>query len=92
MPPRPRVVPSPHEEALLALINQARQNPLAVAASMGMDPEKILKDLPELEKILKEGLPPVTFNGNLYEAARAHTQDMFANGYYSHDLPRRPGL
>ena len=54
--------PSPQEEALLALINQARQNPLAVAASMGMDPEKILKDLPELEKILKEGLPPVTFN------------------------------
>ena len=75
------------DEALLALINQARQNPLAVAASMGMDPEKILKDLPELEKILKEGLPPVTFNGNLYEAARAHTQDMFANGYYSHVSP-----
>ncbi len=81
------VVPSPQDEALLALINQARQNPLAVAASMGMDPEKILKDLPELEKILKEGLPPVTFNGNLFEAARAHTADMFANGYYSHVSP-----
>ncbi len=80
-------LPSPQDEALLALINQARQNPLAVAASMGMDPEKILKDLPELEKILREGLPPVTFNGNLFEAARAHTQDMFANGYYSHDSP-----
>ncbi len=35
-------VPSAQGEALLALINQARQNPLAVAASMGMDPEKIL--------------------------------------------------
>ncbi|HEY5498353.1 MAG TPA: CAP domain-containing protein, partial [Syntrophales bacterium] len=80
-------LPSPQDEALLALINQARQNPLAVAASMGMDPEKILKDLPELEKILREGLPPVTLNGNLSEAARAHTQDMFANGYYSHDSP-----
>ena len=80
-------LPSPHDEALLALINQARQDPLAVAASMGMDPEKILKDLPELEKILKEGLPPVTFNGNLSDAARAHTQDMFAKGYYSHDSP-----
>jgi uncharacterized protein YkwD len=80
-------LPSPQDEALLALINQARQNPLAVAASMGMDPEKILKDLPELEKILREGLPPVTFNGNLSETARAHTQDMFANGYYSHDSP-----
>jgi len=80
-------LPSPQDEALLALINQARQNPLAVAASMGMDPDKILKDLPELEKILREGLPAVTFNGKLYEAARAHTQDMFANGYYSHDSP-----
>ena len=80
-------VPSPHDEALLALINQARQNPLAVAASMGMDPEKILQDLPELEKILKEGLPPVTSNGNLFNAARAHTQDMLANGYYSHVSP-----
>jgi hypothetical protein len=79
--------PSTHEEALLALINQARQNPLAVAASMGMDTEKILKDLPQLETILKGGLPAVTFNGNLYETARAHTQDMLANGYYSHDSP-----
>jgi uncharacterized protein YkwD len=80
-------LPSPQDEALLALINQARQNPLAVAASMGMDPDKILQDLPELEKILREGLPAVTFNGNLSDAARAHTQDMFANGYYSHDSP-----
>jgi uncharacterized protein YkwD len=52
-----------------------------------MDPEKILKDLPALEKILKEGLPPVTFNGTLFEVARAHTQDMFASGYYSHVSP-----
>jgi uncharacterized protein YkwD len=80
-------LPSTHEEALLALINQARQNPLAVAASMGMDPEKILRDLPELETILKDGLPAVAFNGNLYETARAHTQDMLTNGYYSHDSP-----
>jgi uncharacterized protein YkwD len=52
-----------------------------------MDPEKILKDLPEVEKILREGLPPVTFNGNLSDAARSHTKDMFAHGYYSHDSP-----
>jgi uncharacterized protein YkwD len=84
-------LPSTHEEALFALINQARQDPLAVAASMGMDTEKILKDLPELATILKEGLPAITFNGKLYEAARAHTQDMFANGYYSHDSPNGLG-
>jgi len=78
-------LPSSHDEALLALINQARLNPLAVAASMGIDPGKIVTDLPELETILKEGLPPVTFNQNLYEAARAHTQEMLAHGYYLHD-------
>ncbi|MHB8773161.1 MAG: CAP domain-containing protein [Syntrophales bacterium] len=81
------VAPSPQEEALLGLINQARLNPLAVAAAMGMDPEKILQDLPELEKILKEGLPPVTFNGTLHATARAHTADMFANSYYSSVAP-----
>ncbi len=81
------VIPSPQDEALLALINEARQNPLAVAASLGMDPEKILRDLPELEKILKEGLLPLTFNAKLAEAARAHTGDMFARGYYSHISP-----
>ncbi|MHB8910682.1 MAG: CAP domain-containing protein [Syntrophales bacterium] len=79
--------PTPYDDALLALINQARQNPLGVAASMGMDPEKILQDLPGLEKILRDGLPPVVLNGNLYEAARAHTQDMFANNFYSHLSP-----
>jgi hypothetical protein len=75
------------DEALLALINAARQNPLAVAAAYGMDPEKILSDLPQLEKILKEGLPPLTSNAVLAGAACAHTGDMFAQGYYSHLSP-----
>jgi hypothetical protein len=81
------VLPSLQEDALLALINQARKNPLGVAAAMGMDPAKILQDLPELEQILKEGLPPLTFNSTLYAVASAHTQDMFANNYYSHTSP-----
>ena len=78
------VLPSEHERALLELINQARENPLVVALSMGLDPDEIVKDLPELETILTDGLPPVTFNGNLYDAAGAHTADMLAGGYYSH--------
>jgi uncharacterized protein YkwD len=81
------VAPSPQDEALLALINEARQNPLAAAAAIGMDPEKVLRDLPELEKILREGLPPLTFNAAIFAAARAHTQDMLANNYYSHVSP-----
>jgi hypothetical protein len=58
--------------------------PLEVAASFGLDPEQILKDFPELRDILIYGLPPLTFNRNLYAAASAHSQDMLENGYYSH--------
>ena len=81
------VCPSEHERALLELINEARENPLAVALSMGLDPDEIVKDLPELENILTDGLPAVSFNRDLYDAACAHTEDMFARGYYSHDSP-----
>jgi uncharacterized protein YkwD len=76
-------VPSQHEEDLLQLINEARENPLAVATSLGMDADQILKDLPELEDILINGLPPLSFNENLYAAAGAHTRDMLENNYYS---------
>ena len=77
-------VPSRHEQDLLQLINQARENPLAVATSLGMDAGQILQDLPELEDILINGIPPLSFNENLYAAAGAHTQDMLENNYYSH--------
>lgn len=77
-------VPSQHEQDLLQLINEARENPLIVATSLGMDADQILKDLPELEDILINGLPPLSFNENLYAAAGAHTRDMLEHGYYSH--------
>ncbi|HPQ43691.1 MAG TPA: CAP domain-containing protein [Syntrophales bacterium] len=72
---------------LIQLINQARLRPLDVATSLGMDPEQILADLPELQDTLKAGLPPLTFNADLYKAARAHVEDMLENGYYLHDSP-----
>ena len=77
-------VPSQHEQDLLQLINEARENPLIVATSLGMDAEQILQDLPELKDILTNGLPPLSFNENLYAAAGAHTRDMLEHGYYSH--------
>ena len=73
-----------HEQDLLQLINEARENPLIVATSLGMDADQILKDLPELKDILTKGLPPLSFNESLYAAAGAHTRDMLENGYYSH--------
>jgi uncharacterized protein YkwD len=73
------------EAAFFQLINQARENPLEMAASLGMDPEQVLADFPEWHDLLTHGLPPLTFNTTLAEAARAHAADMLARGYYSHD-------
>jgi len=69
----------------LELINDAREDPLNMATSMGMDADQILQDFPELRDILTDGLPPLSFNQNLYEAASAHTKDMLDKGYYAHD-------
>lgn len=79
------VTVSPHEQALLELINEAREDPLNMATSLGMDADQILQDFPELRDILTDGLPPLSFNQNLYEAASAHTRDMLKKNYYAHD-------
>jgi uncharacterized protein YkwD len=83
--PVPDPVISVPEATLLQLINQARQNPLTVAASLGLDPQQILADFPEFRDPLTQGLSPLTFSRSLYKAARAHAEDMLANGYFSHD-------
>ena len=67
------------------MINEAREDPLNMATSMGMDADQILQDFPELRDILTNGLSPLSLNQNLYEAASAHTKDMLKKGYYSHD-------
>ena len=77
--------PSEYEVAFLGMINEARENPLATASFLGMDPDQILLDFPELEEILTKGLPPLTFHKNLYEAAKNHTADMFKKGYYAYN-------
>ena len=47
------VVPSDDEKALMGLINEARHDPLGMAKTLGMDPDQVLADLPELADILK---------------------------------------
>lgn len=75
------------ERGLLDLMNEARANPLAMAASLGLDPNQVLNDLPELSDILTNGLPALVFNKNLCDAARAHTQDMLDDNYYGKISP-----
>ncbi|MCP4680754.1 MAG: hypothetical protein GY864_00290 [Desulfobacterales bacterium] len=79
--------PSEHELAVIAYINQARQAPLAMAESMGMDPDRILDDFPEWNEMLQEGMPPVNLDERLYASASGHVEDMLANNYYSRVSP-----
>lgn len=70
---------------LVDLINMARKDPLGTAATLGMDPSKILTDFPELADILIQGLPELAFDERLHRSARKHTADMLANNYYAYE-------
>ena len=71
------------EAVLFELINQARENPLATARSIGMDAEKIVADFPDMYEILANGLPPLALSGELRAAAAARTDSMVKERYYS---------
>jgi uncharacterized protein YkwD len=75
------------EMALLHLINQAREKPLTVAASLGIDSDQLLADLPELAEVLTKGLQPLGLNQNLQRTARLHSQEMVDDRYFDHDSP-----
>jgi hypothetical protein len=84
--------PSKYEKAVIGMINAARQNPLAIAASLGMDTDKLIRDLPELADIFKNGLAPLTFHSKLYQSASLHAQDMMDKKYYSAVSPDKKGI
>jgi len=71
------------ELELLELINQARENPLGMAGFLGLAPDQTLENLSELRDILIQGLPPLIFDNNLYQAASGHRKDMIEKGYFS---------
>lgn len=75
------------EVLLFDLINEARSNPLDAVASLGLDPEEVLENLPQLADIMTEGLPPLVWDERLYSAAAGHTADMLEGGYYSNQSP-----
>ena len=75
----------PNEAALFELINAARKSPLDMAEFLGMDPNQLLKDFPEMADILISGLPELSQNVRLVKTATEHTADMLKNGYYSYD-------
>lgn len=75
----------PEETLLFELINEARRNPLGTAATLGMDPARILADFPEHSKFLRHGMPELTPDVRLCKAARKHAADMLVNNYYAYE-------
>lgn len=71
------------ELQFLELVNQARENPLLMAQNLGIDTSPLTEN-PHTPPWLIHGMPPLVFNGILYQTARAHAVDMLANDYYSH--------
>ncbi|MEE4356302.1 MAG: hypothetical protein V2I97_07510 [Desulfococcaceae bacterium] len=79
--------PSETELLFAEWINDARKNPLALAASLGMDTEKIWNELPDLHDILINGIEPLVFDVRIYGSARSHAEDMIAGAYYASQSP-----
>jgi len=75
--------PTAGESTLFELINQARENPLAMARLLGMNPEKILAGLPDMGDILMNGLSPLALSADLRAAAAARTAAMLEECCYS---------
>lgn len=72
--------PTDYEQLHLEAINYARSAPLAEAARLGID----LNEGPPETPLSGSPKQPLAFNTALVAAARLHTLDMFANGYFSH--------
>ncbi len=75
------------DAAFLELANRARQAPLEMAASLGLDPERVLADVPELADVLTGGLPPLAADERLRASARSHVRDMIERGYFDEVSP-----
>jgi len=75
--------PSAAEQAHLERINRARLNPQAEANRLlSGNINEGITDPDDLISITAK--QPLTFNSILYQTAKAHSQDMIANGYFDH--------
>ncbi len=75
------VPPTAVEQLLLERLIDARANPAAYGASIGLDLSGVAPS------------QPLAFNPQMIQAARGHSQDMSARAYFDHDSPdgRDPG-
>ena len=70
-----------YERQMVQLINQARNDAVAVANYYDLDLDALLKVFPAYAYSLEKGLPPLVFNERLYAAAMDHARDMLTHEY-----------
>ncbi len=71
---------------LMNLINETRQDPLAMSATLGIDRATVEEGLGQNAWILdlENGIPPLAWNDQLAESASSHTTDMDENDFYDY--------
>src|SRR5260370_23694654 len=67
--------PSVAEQLFLEQLNDARANPAAYGAAIGVDLSRVAPS------------QPLAFNTELIQAARLHSQDMNNRSYFDHNTP-----
>jgi len=72
---------------LLLQLNEARRDPLACAARLGINDDVVYAKFVGDSWILDRGLPPLAWNGLLADSTVAHGRDMFDRVYYDHLTP-----
>lgn len=76
---------SPSEQFIFKVINEIRENPLAVAESLGFDKKELINNSPLKDIFLKDSLPALLLNGKLNSSASNHVQDMINNNYIDYE-------
>lgn len=79
------------EGLLLEMINKARQNPRQAVVDLGMDPDQVLGQSPELADVFLHGLAPLAPHPALVDSALKHAADMLDRGYLSRISPEGIG-
>ncbi len=68
-------------------LNEARANPLAAAARLGISEQTVRIVFADTPWVVDQGLAPLAWNGQLRNASAAHGRDMFDRSYYGHRTP-----
>ncbi len=68
-------------------VNEARRDPLATVARLGLNEEQVRNVFADQQWILDEGLAPLAWQQQLVDSSQGHGRDMFTRLFYSYVTP-----